>query len=161
MRKPRKLKNNANYHVVATINRYENIFKSDEIKYLFLKIVKNAKRKYKFIIKNFCIMDNHIHLIIQPKENSNLSKIMQWILSVFAIWYNRIHRLNGHVWYDRFKSEIIESLNQFETIFKIISNYPVIKNKVKNAIDYKFGGLYFIRKGVFDVIEKGTEESCF
>ena len=91
MRKPRILQEGATYHVTAKINRGEHIFESDEIKSLFMDIVKRAKKKYKFSIKNFVIMGNHIHFLVEPKDC--LSKVMQWILSVFAVYYNKMHKL--------------------------------------------------------------------
>ena len=94
MRKPRILQEDATYHITAKINRGEHLFESDETKSLFIDVVKRAKMKYKFSIKNFVIMDNHIHFLIEPKDN--LSRIMQWILSVFAVYYNKMYKLTGH-----------------------------------------------------------------
>ncbi|MCK4907433.1 MAG: transposase [Spirochaetes bacterium] len=61
MRKPRKLKENAQYHVTARINRGEYILRESKIKDLFLQVVKRAKKKYDFNIINFCVMDNNIY----------------------------------------------------------------------------------------------------
>jgi REP element-mobilizing transposase RayT len=65
MRKPRLLQKGAKYHVSAKINRSEHIFESDEIKKLFMNIVKRSKKKYKFSLYNFVVMNNHIHFIIR------------------------------------------------------------------------------------------------
>ena len=62
------LQEGATYHVTAKINRGEHIFESDEIKNLFMDTVKRAKKKYKFSIKNFVIMNNHIHFLIEPAK---------------------------------------------------------------------------------------------
>ena len=74
MRKPRKLILGAEYHVVARANRQEFIFKSDQIKDLFLDVVRRAKKKYSFVIRNFCIMSNHIHLLIRPGAGDGYAK---------------------------------------------------------------------------------------
>ena len=126
MRKPRQLKKGAKYHVSAKINRNEHIFEPDQIKNLFMIIVKRSKRKYKYSLENFVIMNNHIHFIIKPDENESLLKIMQWILSIFAIYYNKIHKLKGHVWRGRFWSKIIDNIKQFIdtlTLYHIIFLY--------------------------------------
>lgn len=112
MRRPRVLQNGSKYHVSAKINRGEHVFETDEIKALFLDVVKRSKKKYKFSLKNFVIMDNHIHFIIEPLKDECLSKIMQWILSVFAMYYNKIHKLTGHVWQGRIRNAIILSSNR-------------------------------------------------
>ena len=154
MRKPRILQEGATYHVTAKINRGEHIFEPDEIKSLFIDIVKRAKNKYKFSIKNFVIMGNHLHLLIEPKaEKENLSRIMQWILSVFAMYYNKMHKLVGHIWQGRFWSKIIDNIRQLFDTFNYISENPVKAEMIKNAFDYKYGGLFHIIKKNYEIID--------
>lgn len=153
MRKRRILKNGATYHVTARANRGELILKSEKIKKLFDSILKRAKKKYKFVIKNYCIMNNHIHLMILPLKNENLSRIMQWILATFAINYNKIFQFSGHVWYDRFHSKIINSFMQFIRTFLYISENPVKANIVKYSNQYEHGGIYHFYKGLYEIIE--------
>ena len=99
-------------------------------------------------------MSNHVHLLIKPLKGENLSRIMQWILSVFAIYYNKINGLVGHVWLGRFGSKIIKSTKQLINAFKYVSENPVNAGLVNNAFEYKFNGIVFIKLKNFDVIEK-------
>ena len=154
MRQPRQLQKEAKYHVSAKINRGEHIFEPDQIKHLFMQVVKRSKKKYKYLLENFTIMNNHIHFIIKPEENESLSKIMQWILSVFARYYNKMHKLKGHVWQGRFWSKIIDNIKQLFDTFNYISDNPVKADMVKEAQDYRYGGLYYILKGIFDIVDK-------
>lgn len=153
MRKPRYLQIGAEYHVTAKINRGEFALESKVIKEMFLQTVKRAKAKYSFKLKSFVIMDNHIHLLIKPGKGENLSKIMQWILSVFAKHYNKHFNLKGHVWYDRFKSKIIESIQQLISTFEYICSNPVKAEMVESAEEYLYGALWFIRRRLFDIVE--------
>lgn len=146
MRKTRDIRQDATYHVVAKTNRGEFLLNTDEMKELFLNILEDAKKKFNFQLKQFCIMNNHVHLMIQPAKGTSLSKLMQWILSVFAIRFNKIFGLIGHVWYDRFKSKIIYSFQQFVNTFRYISDNPVKAGICKNARDYAWGGLYEIKR---------------
>ena len=79
--------------MIARAHRREFILNSREMKELFLDVVKRAKEKYKFKVINYVIMGNHIHMMIKPGEKENLSKIMQWILSVFAVILRQIIRI--------------------------------------------------------------------
>ncbi|MCP5514836.1 MAG: transposase [Spirochaetales bacterium] len=158
MRIPRKIKENVFYHVVARANRKEFIFNTTEIKEMFILVLKKAKKKYSFQIKNFCIMDNHIHLLIKPGENINLSKIMQWILSVFAIRYNKKYGYIGHVWYDRFKSSIIENLKEFINTYKYIANNPVAAKIVKKVQNYYYCGINYKKFEFIDPPDKLEEK---
>ena len=154
MRKPRDLKEHASYHVIARANRQEMIFTPAVIKELFLTSVRRAKKKYIFIIKNFCIMGSHVHFIIKPQKKASLSKIMQWILSVFALAYNKQHGYTGHVWYDRFVSKIISSLRQYLATFIYIARNPVQASLADHAVDYPYNGIRELHKGIPDLLER-------
>ena len=153
MRKPREIKPDATYHITATINREEKIFNKKEAKDLFLEVTQEAKDKYKFELTNFCIVKNEIQFILKPIKE-DLSKIMQWLLGVFAMRYNKKYNLRGHLWYDRFKSKIIETVEEIEEAFKRISEKPIIAKLVKKAKNYKYCGISFIIKGIFDLIKE-------
>lgn len=153
MRRPRFIVAGAEYHVVARANRGEFIFRTDQIKGLFLRIVKRAKKKYAFSIRNFCIMSNHIHFLIKPGQDESLSRIMQWILSVFAQAFNRIFGFKGHVWYDRFRSVVIGSLRQFIATFLYITENPVAAGIVENENEYHYSGVRHIRDGDFSIVD--------
>jgi putative transposase len=70
---------------------------SPQIKTMFLTFVKKAKQKYPFQFFDFCIMDNHIHLVIRPEWGQSLSKIMQWIKGNFARYWNKVHGKQGDI----------------------------------------------------------------
>ncbi|MBN2531795.1 MAG: transposase [Spirochaetales bacterium] len=152
MRKARKLKQEAKYHIIARANRGEMIFGSRALKFMFLDVVKKARKKYKFIIQNFCVMGNHVHFILQPLKNENLSRIMQWILSVFAMQYNRTFQYKGHVFYDRFISKIINDFRQYVATFIYIMENPVKAGIVSCPGNFEFSGINYLRKGLYEVI---------
>ncbi|MFW5642641.1 MAG: transposase [Alkalispirochaeta sp.] len=153
MRKPRQLQRGAEYHVVARANRQEFMLDSPRMKELFMNIVRKAKRKYSFRVRNFCIMGNHIHFLIIPEDGESLSRIMQWILSGFAIRFNRIFGYHGHVWYDRFKSIIVRTLRHFVAAFAYIAANPVAAGIVDDPLDHAYNGIRHIRDGDYSVIE--------
>lgn len=143
---------NAKYHVSARINRKEMILDAPRMKLLFLEVVSRAKTKYKFEIENFTIMGNHFHFIIKPGHAVSLSRIMQWILSVFAQTFNRMHDLTGHVWGERFFSRIIANLREYTGIFDYIDNNPVRAGLVVRADLWEYGGLFFRRTGTKGIL---------
>ncbi len=138
---------------MARANRQEMIFEHDAFKEIFLATMKRAKKKYQFLFFNFCIMGNHIHFLIQPGPEAGLSKIMQWILSVFAMKYNRIHGYKGHVWYDRFKSRILEGIFEYLDAYVYVLQNPVEAGLVKRADEYAYNGITFMLKGMTEIFE--------
>ena len=153
MRLRRLLRDGAEYHVTARINRSEMILSFEEEKDLLLTVIKRAKKRYRFQIKNFCIMNNHLHLLIKPGENESLSRIMQWILSVFAMAWNRKHNLHGHVWGERFYSRIVEGIVDFLRVFIYIDDNPVLAQLVDSSWKWRFGGLWHHHHGITGVAD--------
>ena len=153
MRKPRILKENAMYHVTAKANRGELILEQDEFKQMFLDVLRRAKKKYSFILKSFCIMGNHVHLMVKPTNGESLSRIMQWIFSVSAVRFNHMNGFTGHVWYDRFHSKVIQSLRYYVKVFEYIADNPVKAGLCSERSSYPYGALWFMRRGRFDLAD--------
>ncbi|MFP4374636.1 MAG: REP-associated tyrosine transposase [Spirochaetaceae bacterium] len=156
MRKTRKLQRGAAYHVVARANRQEFILSTDTVKQLFLKALLGAKKRYRFEVITLCVMSNHVHLMLRPGRDESLSRIMQWLLSVFAIRFNNLFGIHGHVWYDRFKSKVIESLRQFVATFRYILENPVRAGIVEKPTDYRYGDYGFARDGPPGLIDRAA-----
>lgn len=148
------LQDGAEYHVTARINRSEMLLAQKEEKKLLLAVIKRARKKYHFELKNFCIMNNHLHLLIKPGEGESLSRIMQWILSVFAMAWNRKHNQNGHVWGERFFSRIIAGMVDFLRTFIYIDDNPVSAQIIDHPWEWEFGGLWHHQRGREDITEK-------
>ena len=142
----------AEYHVTARVNRGEKIFLTRENRELFLCILKRARKKFKFSLKNFCIMGNHVHFLIKPGNGESLSKIMQWLLSVFAKLWNKKHNLSGHLWGDRFFSRVIMGFLDFIKVFVYIDYNPVVAGMVEKPEKWMYGGLWHHKKGLTEII---------
>jgi len=127
--------------VTARINHQEMRLDHAAMKTLFLDVIKRAKEKYSFQIENFTVMGNHFHLIIRPTNKSSLSRIMQWVMGVFAMTYNRIHCLKGHLWQGRFFSRVIGTLRELLQVFDYIDENPVKAGQVSYPRDWHYGGL--------------------
>jgi hypothetical protein len=78
---------------------------------------------------------------------------MQWIKSVFAIYYNSLNDLTGHVWGERFKSKIIDDIRQMIATFKYIIDNPVKAGVVDNPRDYEYNGINFFKNNKNNILK--------
>ena len=67
------------YHIVNRGNNRQDIFKDDEDFATYLQTIKKFKDKYLFKLYGYCLMRNHVHLLIEPTKPNTLSKIIQSI----------------------------------------------------------------------------------
>ncbi len=98
---------------------------------------KNPLDQPGYFLYAYCIMDNHIHLLIQPHEQS-LAQTMKRIMTTYAIYFNNTYLRVGHLFQDRFRSEVIEDKDYFFTVVRYIHNNPVKAGIVKHIGDYKY-----------------------
>lgn len=163
MRKKREKRPGATYHIMSRVNRQEFIFLKTVIKDLLLKRIKMAKSRFHFSLKNFCIMDNHVHLVLKPLGRTDLSALLQWIFGNFAREYNEEMGYSGHVWYDRFKSVIIEGKTQYYRTNIYLWANPIVNSKVKDIKEYKYSAYYHIKKCKYHLIDPPDPviQECF
>ena len=138
---PRRARKNLSasfFHVIAQGLNKECIFKKNEYKRRYLKLVNCEKDNYKLKIIAYTIMDNHVHMIIYSKENDELSKFMKTVNEGYARYYNYKENRVGYVFRDRFLSEPITNENYLLRCISYIHNNPVAANLLDECKDYKF-----------------------
>jgi putative transposase len=161
MRLPRVLQDDATYHVTSQIDHGVMALESAEVKRVFLDFVKKAKKKFGFKLWNFAVMGNHIHFLIKPGKNASLSKIMQWIKCNFAKKWNKEHNTKGHLWGERFFSRIIKDEKDFTRTSEYIDGNPVEARLVKEAKDWKFGGLFHKLRRIIGLVDEMPDSELF
>lgn len=135
-RKPRIHYAGALYHVIVRGNNRAYIFKNRENKEKYKKIVSKYKKRYRFKLYAYCIMDNHAHMLIEV-EDIPLSKIMQGIQQVFTQHCNRINRTTGHVFEQRYKSFLCGKDAYLLSLIRYIHQNPV-RLKLTGGINYQW-----------------------
>jgi len=135
-RKPRIHYEGALYHVIVRGNNRAYIFKSGENKEEYKKIVSKYKKRYRFKLYAYCIMDNHVHMLIEVGDVP-LSKIMQGIQQVFTQRYNRKNRSTGHVFEQRYKSYLCDRDAYLLSLIRYIHQNPV-RSKLTDGINYQW-----------------------
>lgn len=125
------------YHVINRGNNRAPVFHDDEDYAAFLQAVGDLKQRRPFVLDGYCLMPNHIHLLIRPLETS-ISRIMQSLLVSHTQRYHRRHRSGGHVWQGRFKSPVIQDDDHVLTVLRYIEANPLRAGMVESAGDYRW-----------------------
>ena len=73
-----------------------------------MSIVAKAKKKFKFYFYSYNLLPNHFHLYLEVGKIS-ISKIMHYINSHYAIYFNRRYKRVGHLFQDRFYTSLIDT----------------------------------------------------
>ncbi|NEU04237.1 transposase [Clostridium senegalense] len=98
---------NAIYHVRIRGCKAKPLFEDNYDKEMFMDKVSKSMEKYKFKIYAYCLMDTHVHLIVDS-YGGDISVIMKSIKERYTFYYNKKKRSNGTLYKERFESTIIE-----------------------------------------------------
>lgn len=123
------------YHIILRGNERKDIFLDTGDKEHFLRTLSAMKGKYNFHIYAYCLMDNHLHLILYDNGN-DISMIMKSINLSYAVYFNKRYKRVGHLFQDRFRSEIVDTDKYLLELSKYIHNNPVKAGIVKDPRDY-------------------------
>jgi len=135
-RQARKRSSTGIYHVMLRGIDRKDIFLDDEDRTKFLESIIKAKKKGKFKIYGYCLMDNHIHMLI--KEDEEIGKIIKRITVGYVGWHNKRHERTGHLFQNRYLSEPVEAEDYFITVLRYIHQNPIKAGIVSSLSDYKW-----------------------
>lgn len=140
------------YHVMLRgINR-QVIFIDVEDRVRFLETVARYKKETGFELFAYCLIDNHIHLLIKENQ-TELPAVMRKIATSYANYFNCKHGRSGHLFQDRYKSEAVEDESYFYTVIRYIHQNPV-KAGISGIEAYKWSSYNdYINEGF--IIDKG------
>lgn len=136
------------FHVIIQGHKKEYIFRKERYIYQYVKLIRKYIKETNLTIIAYCIMQNHVHFLIQVKDNiEELSKFFHKLNTMYARYYNYMEEGRvGHVYRDRFLSEPITSHRYLVQCIKYIHFNPVKAKIVKRCEDYKFSSYRFFKK---------------
>lgn len=102
----------------------QQIFLDAEDYQRFLSILVECKEVCGFALYAYCLMGNHIHLLIGVNKEP-LETIFRRIGSRFVYWYNLKYERAGHLFQDRYRSEPVEDDSYFLTVLRYILRNPI------------------------------------
>lgn len=125
------------YHIMLRGINQQQIFENTEDYDKFLQILKDCKDISKFDLFAYCLMGNHIHLLIK-EGTETLDQILKRICVRFVYWYNTKYCRVGHLFQDRFKSEPVNSEKYFFAVLRYIHQNPIKAGLCKRVEDYAY-----------------------
>ncbi|KAB3529821.1 transposase [Alkaliphilus serpentinus] len=124
------------YHIMVRGVNKQDIFKDDEDRERFLDTLLRFKKETMFNLYAYCLMNNHLHLLLKEDE-VNISDIIKKISTSYVYYFNSKYERVGHLFQDRYKSEVVEDDKYFYSVIRYIHQNP-IKARIANIEDFKW-----------------------
>ncbi len=86
---------------------FKIIFLDEADRVRLLETLGEACGKTDWQVHAYCLMRNHYHVVLET-PNANLVAGMAWLQSTYTIRFNHRHKLSGHLFSGRYKSQVVE-----------------------------------------------------
>lgn len=130
----------ATYHITARGNHRNDIFRDEEDFQYYLTVIEEALlyySEYNYNLACYCLMDNHVHLMIKT-DTKELGALVARIHSIYTRYFNKKYHYIGHLFQDRYYSELIEDDKQLLQTSRYIHLNPVKAKMVKKPDEYRW-----------------------
>lgn len=95
------------YHVYNRGIRKQNIFRESKDYLRYLERMQDYKDKHQVSIIAYCLMPNHIHLLLRQNGPKPASQFIQRLHTAYSMYFNKKYEEVGHLFQNRFKAKII------------------------------------------------------
>lgn len=136
-RKPRIHFPGAFYHVILRGNARQDIFFEEKDRYRCYLLMQEGTERYRHRIHAFCLMTNHIHLLVQVADVP-LARIMQNLSFRYTRWANWRQGKSGHLFQGRYKAVLIDADEYLLELVRYIHLNPVRAAMAKDPFDYQW-----------------------
>jgi putative transposase len=129
------------YHVLNRGNNRASAFHSAADYAQFIALMAEAQSRVRVAVLGVCLMPNHFHLVVRPRQDDDLSEWMQWLLTCHVRRYHLQYRSSGRVWQGRFKAFPVQDDAHLFTVLRYVERNALSANLVDRAESWPWGSL--------------------
>ncbi len=139
-------------HIIQRGNNRDIIFVSDDDYRFYLESLKDACKQYKCDVHAYVLMTNHVHLLMTPRMENSISKVMQSLGRRYVQYFNYTYDRTGTLWEGRYKAALIDSGQYLLTCSRYIELNPVRAQMVSHPSKYPWSSYQYNALGKEDAL---------
>ena len=129
------------HHIIQRGNRRQDVFFNAGDYEYYLELLKEWCKEEELEVWAYCLMTNHVHLIISPSNHSNLSRAIGEVHRRYTRMINFREKWRGYLWQGRFSSFPMEESWLLKAVAYVELN-PVKAGMVDSAWDYPWSSVH-------------------
>ena len=139
------------HHIVQRGNRRQDVFFQDDDYHHYLELISYWCKEEGVAIWSYCLMPNHVHLIVTPQMESNLSRAIGETHRRYTQRINFRENWRGYLWQGRYSSFPMGENHWLEAAAYVELN-PVKAGMVQMPWDYRWSSVHAYLSGKSDGI---------
>jgi len=125
-------------HVIQRGVDRQPVFFSDDDCSFYLDWLTTYSQKRGILLHAYCLMTNHIHLVLTASTAAGLGGLMQDMGRRYVQYINRTYRRSGGLWQGRYKASHIQTDRYLLTCQRYVELNPVRSEMVKAPGEYRW-----------------------
>ncbi|NOQ94893.1 MAG: transposase [Methylophaga sp.] len=128
---------NIPHHITQRGNRRDDVFFTDDDRQIYLEWLQFYCEKHDVAILAYCLMTNHVHLVLTPHSEAGLQKVLKPLHMRYSQYINKTKNWTGHLWQGRFFSSPLDEAYAWSTI-RYVERNPVQAGMIARAEEYQW-----------------------
>jgi putative transposase len=129
------------YHVISRGNNRARVFSGSADYRAFFELVETAQNRIPLSFLAACLMPNHFHFVLMPRESGDLGRWMQWLLTAHVHRHHQREGTSGRLWQGRFKAFPIQRDEHLLTVMRYVERNALRAGLVEDARSWPWGSL--------------------
>jgi putative transposase len=125
-------------HLIQRGNNRSPCFYAEEDYGFYLDHLTEQAAKHHCAIHAYCLMTNHVHLLLTPQQENSLGGMMKALGQRYVQYVNRTYRRSGTLWEGRFRSCLLQDEAYVLACYRYIELNPVRACMVAHPAEYRW-----------------------
>jgi putative transposase len=137
-------------HIVQRGHNRDPCFLADQDFLYYKEALGEGLNRYKGSLHAYCLMTNHVHLLITPQDKDSIPRIIQHVARQYTLHFNRSYRRSGALWEGRYKASLVNTEDYLLCCYKYIELNPVSAGMVTTPGEYQWSSYRSNALSAFD-----------
>lgn len=126
------------YFITASSYQKQSLLQSSRMAGLLIEVLYSYREQKKFLLHEFVVMPNHIHLLITPADNTTLERAIQFIKGGFSFRVKKELGYVGEIWEKSFYDHRVRDGQEFQRFRAYIHQNPVKRGLIASASGFPY-----------------------
>lgn len=123
-------------HIFIRGNNKQVVFNEDRDYAVYIEKLDEACQRFSCALHAYALLDNHVHLLLTPADESGISKVMQTLGRYYVQYFNFKYDRSGTLWEGRYRATLVDTKVNMTAVHKFIEQTPLRLGKCKDLVSY-------------------------
>jgi putative transposase len=136
------------YHWIARGVNRKKLFRQFKDYDHFLFLVADNATQYQIKIFHYCLMTNHVHMLIHAKDLKNMIAFSHYLKRLYAYYQSKTYKITGSTFERMYRSKPVHDDIYLLECARYIDRNPLRANMIKSLGEYEYSSYLTYAEGI-------------